>query len=314
MSTSIEWTDETWNPVTGCTKVSAGCKHCYAEAVFPRAYKADTVPLRRADGSPSGVFRGRRFTDVVTHPERLSQPLRWRRPRRVFVNSMSDLFHEDVPRTFIDAVWSTMAEARHHIFQILTKRPARMLEFMRDRKNKGWKADWRNIWLGVSVEDQESANERIPLLLQTPAAVRFVSYEPALGPVDFVRGGWSFLEPLRPPPGNKTGWDRGLDWIIVGGESGPKARPFDVAWARSVIEQCKAAGVPVFVKQLGARPIAYADPLPTEQSAESIARHGEYDPDPLEFRLRDRKGGDPAEWPRDLRVREFPGDPPQEGA
>ena len=180
---AIEWTDATWNPVTGCTKVSQGCKNCYAERLFPRVYGREIIGSLLTD--ETGISRRREFTDVRLHYARLDHPLHWKKPRRIFVNSMSDLFHEDIPRDFIDAVWSTMAEAKWHIFQILTKRPERMLAFMEDRKRKGWKADWLNIWLGVSVEDQATADERIPLLLQTAAAVRFVSYEPALGPVDF---------------------------------------------------------------------------------------------------------------------------------
>lgn len=175
-ATKIQWTDETWNPVTGCTKVSQGCKHCYAERVFPRAY----------------AKTGRCFTDVRTHPERLDQPLRWKKPRRVFVNSMSDLFHEDVPDEFIDKVWEIMANAPDHTFQILTKRPARMLAWtggVDAGKWPMWLLPWPlpNVWLGVSVEDQATADERIPPLLRTAAAVRFISLEPCLGPVDLSK-------------------------------------------------------------------------------------------------------------------------------
>jgi protein gp37 len=226
---SIEWTDTTWNPVTGCSKVSQGCKNCYAERMFARPYP------------------GRDFTDVRTHTDRLAPALRMRKPRRIFVNSMSDLFHEAVPRDFIDAVWSTMAEARHHIFQILTKRPERMRAFMIDRKNKGWKADWRNIWLGVSVEDQATADERIPLLLQTPAAVRFISAEPLLGPIDIHhRIGHCVFTQADP---YSTG--RGLDLVIAGGESGPHARPSHPDWFRSLRDQCAATGTSFFFKQWG---------------------------------------------------------------
>ena len=305
--TSIGWTrgddgslGETWNPVTGCTKVSAGCKHCYAERVFPRAYAKS----------------GRRFIDVATHPDRLEQPLRWRKPRRVFVNSMSDLFHEDIPEEFIDRVWRVMTKARQHTFQILTKRPERMLAYLsRFRPDgDGWMTrdgrpamgelqsgpltstpHWpsKHIWLGVSVEDQETANERIPLLLQTPAALRFVSYEPALEP---VRWDFSWL-----PHGSVDSMFPRLDWIIVGGESGPGARPFDIAWARETLLQCRKAGIACFVKQLGARPIA--------AKMELLAAGWAVEPDyPPCFRLdlRDRKGENPAEWPADLRVQEFP--------
>ena len=322
MSTNIEWTDRVWNPVTGCTKVSAGCKNCYAERIAGRKL-------------PQGGFTDREFTEVRTHEDRLTQPLSWRKEQRVFVNSMSDLFHESVPFEFIYRVFTVMALS-DHTFQILTKRPERMKECI-DRLDNSTRlpgyADWPqlapnrwlteqigprrmqeicekpdvsnewpmpNVWLGVSVENQETADQRIPELLNTRAAVRFVSYEPALGPVDFVRGGWSWLEPLFPPPGNYRGWDRGLDWIIVGGESGPGARPFDVEWARSTVRQCKAAGVPVFVKQLGADPW---DRSTNVGFAPGVASQKYNIRTP---KLKDRKGGDPSEWTEDLRVREFP--------
>jgi protein gp37 len=200
------------------------------------------------------------FHDVMTHEDRLDQPLRWTKPRKVFVNSMSDLFHEDVPDAFIDRVFAVMALAPQHTFQILTKRAERMREYMSGRRTRrGDRAvrpherrapriakgsySWPlpNVWLGVSVENQHFADERIPLLLQTPAAVRFISAEPLLGPVDLAH----WLDDI--PSGSRR-----LDWVIVGGESGPGARPFDLAWARSIVQQCQAAGVPVFVKQLGA--------------------------------------------------------------
>lgn len=296
MSTGIEWTDATWNPVTGCTKVSPGCKHCYAEGVAERFWAKQYPP--NADGSP------RRFTDIRCHPERLEQPLRWRKPRMVFVNSMSDLFHEDVPDDFIYEVWRVMAACPQHTFQVLTKRPERMREVVAafyDRIVDAFVAGVSstlslpplpNVWLGVSVEDQRRADERIPILLDTTAAVRFVSCEPLLGPVDLA----SPALRRRPLAGGMHGWSRGLhnpgiDWIIVGGESGPGARPMDLAWARSLVEQARAAGVPVFVKQLGARPCESDG-----RKLHPIAPTG----------LRDRKGGDTDEWPPDLRVREWP--------
>src|SRR3990167_4191801 len=193
--------DATWSPVTGCTKVSAGCTNCYAERVFPRTAHGQRVPVnssagitdRDPDPARAGEFRQREFTDVRTHPERLDQPLHWKKPRRIFVNSMSDLFHEDVPESFISAVFMAMSRAHWHEFQILTKRAERMRVIV-----SKWLADgvtWRegstgilrNVWLGVSCEDQPTADERIPLLLQTPAAVRLISYEPALSYVDFSK-------------------------------------------------------------------------------------------------------------------------------
>jgi len=248
----------------------------------------------------------------------LDWPLRWRgskqakvegRPSRIFTNSMSDLFHEKLSDADIDRVFAVMAKSPQHIFQVLTKRAERMRKYL-DEANEtgaiaemrvhrlapldppkhwyytsGWRWPLPNVWLGVSVEDQATADERIPLLFQTPAAVRFVSYEPALGPVGFARH-FPHVHGMRN--------DR--FWIIVGGESGPGARPFDLAWARSAVEQCRKAGVACFVKQLGARPQAHTyDPF-TGDSVGTHPFHG----------LRDRKGGDPSEWPEDLRVREFP--------
>lgn len=247
---AIEWTEATWNPVRGCTKVSAGCKHCYAETFAER--------FRGVKGHPY-----EQGFDVRLVPEALDLPLRWRKPRRIFVNSMSDLFHEEVPESFIVDVFATMMEARRHVFQVLTKRPERMRDFLASRPSE--RPTLPNVWLGTSVEDQAAADERIPHLLATPAAVRFLSCEPLLGPVD-----------LDMVVTEGTGC---LDWVIVGGESGRKARPCDVSWVRSLVGQCRAADVPVFVKQLGAA-----------------------------HRLYDAKGGDPAEWPEDLRVRQWPGE------
>lgn len=227
--TKIEWADRVWNPVTGCTKVSQGCKNCYAERIAKR------------------FWGERKFSDVQIHPERLGEPLKWRKPSKIFVNSMSDLFHEKVPFEFIKKVWDMTVRRLDHTFQVLTKRPARMFEFtqwMAGNDDIGI-AEWpRNVWLGVSVENQATADERIPLLLQTPAAVRFVSYEPALGAVDFGDNMSRYREigtELLPI----------LDWIIMGGESGPGARPMHPAWARSVRDQCQEAGTPFFFKQWG---------------------------------------------------------------
>lgn len=277
MSTKIEWTDETWNPVSGCSKVSDGCKHCYAERVFPRPYP------------------GRKFTDVQVHENRLDQPLRWKRPRKLFVNSMSDLFHESVSFDFIDKVFAVMALSNQHAFQILTKRPERMWEYFKRPVEKilkvlmdqplwvelpggrtfpRWPLEWPlpNVWLGVSVENQTTANERIPLLLETPSAIRFVSYEPALGPVDFrqwLNVMWLVQTPFNAKTGqlgkaksgyaptykindpSKTPIPPDLDWIIAGGESGHNARPSNPIWFRQARDQCKAAGVPFFFKQWG---------------------------------------------------------------
>lgn len=286
-NTGIAWTDATWNPVTGCSKVSAGCKHCYAERVFPRAYHGQTVDVCRACrgrgcdacyGNGTIVPEPRRFTDVRCHPERLDQPLRWKRPRRVFVNSMSDLFHPDVPDEFIADVWARMVLSPQHTFQILTKRPERMQALLSGAEvYRVFECPLPNVWLGVSAEDQATWDERVPVLMATPAAVRFVSAEPLLGPIDLMLG--DGRDPWRIP-----------DWVIVGGESGPKARPMDLAWARSIAGHCSEAGVPVFVKQLGAS--AYeGTPVPGVMA---------------QWHTRHRAGATMDEWPADLQVQEWP--------
>ena len=205
-TTNIEWADRVWNPVTGCTKVSPGCKHCYAEGVAHRFWATQYPAVEIETGGPAGTMsRARKFTDVMTHPDRLLEPLSWRKPARVFVNSMSDLFHEDVPDDFIDAVWGTMAKCPQHTFQILTKRADRMKAYFdkvvadgRALFGEGRYVPRSNVWLGVSVEDQQRADERIPLLLQTPAAVRFISAEPLLGPVLLDNGCNSWLTCTSP--------------------------------------------------------------------------------------------------------------------
>jgi len=514
--TTIEWTatvhpdgtvtpGKTWNPVTGCTKVSPGCKNCYAEGVAERfwAKQYQPVQIQLASGDGDGE-RAREFTDVQCHEDRLLAPLAWRKPVRVFVNSMSDLFHEDVPDAFIDKVFGVMALAPQHTFQILTKRPERMRDYLvgiysprgaerrllaaeaiygdavqrgrrlrigevgrdgdrrrgsnlatkaaavvrtdrpvrtdesrglerpvsagqgdderrsevcgsasaglaplqrsdsarEDRQSQGRRdgqqpavefgagdiegadrarlrgveaqesgssrgvehqdplsgqrresdsgaggprgtarcdseglqhqqgrslpdrvaafleahpvaAGWfvgavlPNVWAGTSIENQHFADERIPLLLQTPAAVRFISAEPLLGPVDltgdpdpcrtWLRSG---LSAVRGVVTDK--WLPPLDQVIVGGESGPGARPCDLAWTRSIVAQCKAAGVACFVKQLGTRPVMQ----PAE--VRRLGFGGLRIDDEGQVHLRDRKGCDMAEWSEDLRVREFP--------
>lgn len=331
--TNIEWTDRVWNPVTGCRKVSPGCKHCYAEGVAHRFWNHQYVHTVERGFIPAKAYANaqrmtgtlRTFTDVMTHEDRLLEPLRWKKPTRVFVNSMSDLFHEDVPDTFIDQVFAVMHLAHQHTFQVLTKRPERMQAYLCDparpaaidvqllalvgRANRSapcvgqphlaaspyWPLP--NVWLGVSVEDQERANERIPLLLQTPAAVRFISAEPLLGPVNLQ------LEWLAPFVDVDPSLQRTprLDWVIVGGESGPGARPCHEAWVRSIVQQCQAAGVPAFVKQLGAFPIwSLVDGRQAngEGGTAAAARTAAGALNP--------KCADPSEWPDALRVREFP--------
>jgi len=213
MSTSsIEWTGSTWNPVTGCTKISAGCRHCYAERMALRL---------RAMGQPN--YAG--GLDVALHEEALEKPLRWRRSRTIFVNSMSDLFHEEVPLGFIRRIFDVMRRAPQHTFQVLTKRAERLLELSP-------RLPWpENVWMGVTVERADCAG-RIEHLRRTGARVKFLSLEPLLGPL----------------PGLDL---RGIDWVIVGGESGPGARPMEPAWAREIRSRCRAADVPFFFKQWG---------------------------------------------------------------
>lgn len=252
--TNIEWATHTWNPVTGCTKVSEGCRNCYAERMVQRL--GSRVHAREVLPNGDGTWRDGEdlpFGRVAWHHNRLDQPLHWRKPRRVFVCSMSDLFHPDVPDTFIRAVFTTMAVSRRHTFLVLTKRPERMLALKRHWAEvgltirEGFGAVLPNVWLGVSVENQATADERIPHLLQTPAAVRFVSCEPMLGPIALwhrMYGGHLLnMAPVVNGPG--------LQWVICGGESGPGARPMHPDWARSLRDQCAAAGVPFFFKQWG---------------------------------------------------------------
>lgn len=297
MSTKIQWTEETWNPIPGCFKVSPGCKNCYA-----------IRQVARMAGNPNPKIASRYFNIVQGEGSKVNwtgktnideavllQPLKRKQPTTYFI-SLSDLFYNARPDEDIMAVFMVMAKCPQHTFQVLTKYPDRMRSFLARRRWRDLGDGFRvpiipgehrssdeeflpNVWLGVSVESQEYADERIPLLLGTPAALRFVSYEPALGPVDFRR--WLTVTSQR---------DHMLDWVIVGGESGRSARAFDIEWARKTIKQCRVAGIPCFVKQLGAKPI-------------------QPDMERSEYHIRpfiDRKGGDPSEWTEELRVREIP--------
>ena len=209
---AIEWTESTWNPVTGCTKISSGCKHCYAERMAKRL---------QAMGQPNYVNGFK----VTCHPDVLEHPLRWKKPQMIFVNSMSDLFHRDVPRAFIDEIFFTMKETPWHTYQVLTKRSGRLAQMAASLK---WTP---NIWMGVTVESADLV-KRIDDLRSVPAAVRFLSLEPLLGPL---------------PELNLDG----INWVIVGGESGPGARPMDPAWVTEIKDQCLDARVPFFFKQWG---------------------------------------------------------------
>jgi protein gp37 len=328
--TGIQWTDATWNPLrarhkeTGaegwaCVKVSPGCVNCYAM----------TLNQTKRWGRGTGEDYTVPALEKVEHyldPKTLMEPLRWQKPRKVFVCSMTDLFGEWVTDDQLDQVFAVMALSPQHTFQVLTKRPermrryvsaaetparvwAKMLDFPETLSDaaawayhhhgieslgapniSAWPWPLPNLWLGVTAEDQEHADVRIPLLLATPAVVRFVSYEPALGPIDFG--------PARPRLGARAYYANepgrpGLGWIIVGGESGPGARPFNIAWARSVVVQGREAGVAVFVKQMGSKPFLT---VPDIEAGDPV----------FDLKLKHNHGGDPYEWPEDLRVRQFP--------
>jgi protein gp37 len=282
--TAIQWTDATWNPVVGCSIVSPGCTNCYAmkmagrlEAMGSPIYAGHTMKTKAGD-----VWNGK---VSPSNWGQVIEPLSWRAPRRIFVNSMSDLFHDGVADAIIDTVFAVMALCRRHTFQILTKRPERMRAYLavgeealswrwlraagdvlgRDEGGAVIEGAWPlpNVWLGTSVEDQARADERIPHLLATPAAVRFLSCEPLLGPIDLYNGDpdprlgglsatatylgdwWPAGAPKDAPS------NHGVDWVIVGGESGPNARPMHPDWVRSLRDQCAAAEVPFFFKQWG---------------------------------------------------------------
>jgi len=276
--TKIEWSEYSWNPIRGCSRVTDGCRHCYAEDQAARIIAQDRdrgVP--EGQGAYDGLLaKGGQWNGQIKFvPELLDQPVRWTKPRRIFVNSMSDLFHENVAEDVIQRIFAIMAVASQHTFQVLTKRAERMrdvlsgkdlrwiLEGVSSLTQEGvidrgsYELTWPlpNVWLGVSIEDQAAANERIAHLLETPASVRWLSMEPLLGPVD--------LETIQLPSGEVFnafyGWhtagayDRvsGVDWVVVGGESGPQARPMHPQWARNLRDQCEASSVPFLFKQWG---------------------------------------------------------------
>jgi protein gp37 len=315
--TPIEWTDYTWNPIrarlkganpesdcdcpckicatghcghppcdqlrtiggTFCTRISPGCTHCYASTINKRFGNGleYTVP---------NLEKVEFFIDEKI----MAEPMHRKKPARIFVGDMFDLFHEAIPDDLIGEVFAVMEQCRQHTFQVLTKRAERMRKILTEAADTAPQRyrgllPLPNIWLGVSVEDQQRADERIPLLLKTPSAVRFLSVEPQLEPICLTRIPWDenlYRDALY--------GSQGIHWVICGGESGPGARPFNLAWAESLLEQCRAAGVAFFMKQLGSDPRGW----PAERIATSWPR------------LRDRKGGDPSEWPEALRVREFP--------
>lgn len=340
-NTSIEWTDQTWNPVRGCSRVSEGCRNCYAEKVAHRF----SGPGQPYEGLTVLGNSGVRWTGKIRLvPESLKDPLGWKKPRRVFVNSMSDLFHEDIPDEFIEQVFGVMALTPQHTYQILTKRPARAADWFGSKGGLQTRAEnvaeaaahlggvvwdsrgitphlypphidttagkianrrawpgWPlpNVWIGVSAEDQKTADARVPVLLTIPAALRFISHEPALGPINW--GKWvgrcdcglsgsqytdiNGLDYVGQEHRIGCPADRPhVEWVIMGGESGPRARPFDLVWARIARGRSAESGVALFIKQLGAAP---------KDGDQRIV-------------LKDPKGGNMDEWPANLRVREFP--------
>jgi protein gp37 len=318
VNTKIEWTDRTWNPVQGCQRVSPGCQNCYAEKIAYR-FSGEGEPFH---GLARKVGNEPRWTGLVrTLPDKLQEPLHWRKPSRIFVNSMSDLFHEDVPFEFIAQVFEVMYEAkeRGHIFQVLTKRPERMRAFMewfidqthqglqdifsvqphplwgltRDHVRRDIVEKCSHVWLGVSVEDQKRADERIPILIEIPAAVRFLSCEPLFETLD-LSGNTLETVWVDPELANldwglgevvaDEGWP--IHWVICGGESGNRARPMPAEAAIKLAEDCHRAGIPFFFKQTGS----------------VLAKS---------WKLKDAKGGNLDEIPDDklpaiVKVRQFP--------
>jgi len=277
--TKIEWSDATWNPITGCSVVSAGCKNCYAmKLAGTRLQHHSSRAGLTIDTSNGPVWNGQ----VRFNEQWLNQPLEWKRPRRIFVCAHGDLFHESVPNEWIDKVFAVMALAPWHTFQVLTKRPERMKAYLQPGRahpvglealaitfehhskhanseiGKGCKLTgniahlqvWPlpNVWIGVSVEHQEAADERIPLLLETPAAIRWISAEPLLGPVSFR---WAAWHDYNKPVHNHLDGMKGIDWVVAGGESGANARPMHPDWVRNIRDQCNESGVAFLFKQHG---------------------------------------------------------------
>jgi protein gp37 len=345
LKTEISWCDSTWSPVRGCTRVSEGCRHCYSERMAARGLPGLRSPTTGCDFA-SNTISGPRWSGRVELIEsQLEIPLHWKKPRRIFVNSVSDTFHEALPDEAIDRIFAVMALCRQHTFMVLTKRAKRMREYLSDlsyrtevvgieaEHRSGWDRYMRgsdettgsgddmlprwplplsNVWLGVSVEDQATGDARIPLLLQTSAAVRFISAEPLLSAIDFSRymsdnlqdSAWGseteaggrdggLLQPQKQSR-QRTESAGSISLILLGGESGPGARRCRVEWIRSVVEQCREAGCACFVKQLGAHVGGDWPEFPG------------YDPEINGYPIRHRKGGDPEEWPSDLRVRQMP--------
>lgn len=301
--TNIQWTEQTWNPTTGCDRISDGCANCYALTMAKRL-KGMGAAKYQTDGDPKTSGPG---FGIAVHPEAVMEPLRWKKPRLVFVNSMSDLFHSGIQTANLHLIFGVMAATPQHTYQVLTKRHGRMRSLLNDpqfahmvfhRAKMYGRPDtaartWPlpNVHLGVSVENQKWADIRIKALAQTPAAVRFLSCEPLTGPVRLHRG--HVHCPVHDFPGGfcSSPCPHAIlpGWVIIGGESGPGSRPFDPQWAADLIDDARLAGAAPFVKQLGS--VWARD---TFTGGKSVAAHG------------DTKGGNPDYWPTHLRVREYP--------
>lgn len=362
---SIEWTDATWTIAVGCTRVSEGCNACYAISFVHRglheSHKGLTIVRPKSATRPGVDWNGK----VRTLPENLSQPLQWKKPRRVFVGSMTDLFHHKMPFEYIAAVFGVMAMASHHTYQVLTKRPARMLEFFAwldeqaklhhidalrlARANGGrvkpdprvlycveaaaqagvvwmdlasatrayskWPLDC--VHLGTSVEDQATADERIPLLLQAPAVIRWISCEPMIGWVDLHYAIDARQRDIDHRDGDPSPWAKVpfgvvLDWVVMGGESGPRARGFKTSWAFNTIEEARGTRTRFYMKQLGSRPYGASGPGKSSVGPKGEPRAWYFDDGRDEggklrtYRITARNGGNMSEWPADIRVREAP--------
>jgi protein gp37 len=291
MATSIHWTNETWNPLVGCSKISAGCARCYA-AEAAKSARLQQFSQYQAVKDWDGT--------IAFVESQLLKPLSWKAPKKIFVCSMSDIFHAHVKDEWLDKIFAVMAFARQHTFQVLTKRPERMQQYLSDpatvdrieeagysfTHNMDCINNWPlpNVWLGTSIENQEVVDQRIPHLLETPAAVRFLSCEPLLESVD--------ISNYLPRQTSANLVLPHIGWVIIGGESGAKSRPCHQNWIESIVTQCQQQSVAVFVKQWGQNPVTY--PYPGFGLSD------------VKVKLKDRKGGDMAEWPDDMKFRQFP--------
>lgn len=288
-NSKIQWTESSWNPIVGCTKVSDGCYHCYA---INKSHRCAACGIKQYVDITEKHGNTIEWTgEIRCIPELLNKPIEWKNPRRIFVNSMSDFLHKDVPMEFLASMWNTMSIAHQHTYQLLTKRADRLsilhteefrlarIEDYVMRNYRNWQWYLSNVWIGVSVENQRRAYGRLPLLAtMNVGGIRWISAEPLLEKTDLF---FHFTSPYLYGTGEKK---PEFNWVVIGGESGPGARPFEIDWARSIISKCKEFGIPIFMKQVGSN------------AFENGKR----------YRTKHRKGGDPAEWPEDIRIREYP--------